>query len=365
LHVRKLKPRRMSDELALEIGIALAQYFDGGPTNEVMARQKHALALARKLPSKPQELAVLWMLYGVSGNWGNYRDEMNFARQFGEACTNAAERQNRTRRHRVLARALHDNGDQRSALKEIDRALTPPLSVPKQLDAYSIDDVAAAMGIRSRILWIIGRADDAMVTAEACLARALAVDHAQSLCWAVAFNLCPVAIWSGDVESANRFTDIAMAHSEKTFQHWNEWAQMYRTALDNPTDPAVSAQLLGRMIPAQKDIFATLWPSFAGEDIKPRAVHHTSWCSAELMRLAAAQVDDAVGLRLLQQADVLAKEQDALAWRLRIATSLAERHLARDERTKARNVLAPVYESFKQGFNSRDLRSAAGILNSI
>jgi len=69
------------------------------------------------------------------------------------------------------------------------------------------------------------------------------------------------------------------------------------------------------------------------------------------MRLAAARVDDAVGLRLLQQADVLAKEQDALAWRLRIATSLAERYLARDERIKARNALAPVYETFKQGFN--------------
>ena len=94
--------------------------------------------------------------------------------------------------------------------------------------------VTAAMGIRSRILWIIGRADDAMVAAEECLARGLAVDHAQSLCWAITFNLCPVAIWSGDTENANRFTAIAMAHSEKTFEHWNEWAKMYRTALDNP-----------------------------------------------------------------------------------------------------------------------------------
>jgi predicted ATPase len=364
-YVLKLQPRRMRDELALEIGIALAQYFDGGPTNDVIARLKRALAVARKLGFKPQELAILWMLYGVSGNWGNYRAEMDFARQFGEACAEAPERQNRTRRHRMLARALHDNGEHRNALREIDRALTPPLSVAKQLDAYSIDDVTAGMGIRSRILWILGRADDAMVVAEECLARGLAVDHAQSLCWAITFNLCPVAIWSGDTEHANRFTAIAMAHSEKTFEHWNEWAKMYRSALDNPHDAAVSAQLLGRMIPAQKDIFATLWPSFADEDIKPRAVRHTSWCSAELIRLAAARVDDAIGLRLLQQADVLAKEQGALAWRLRIATSLGKRYVARDERTKARAMLAPVYETFKQGFNSKDLRSAVQILGSI
>lgn len=364
-HLLQLHPRRVRDELALEIGIALAQYFDGGPTKDVVARLKRGLVLARKLPSKPQELAILWMLYGVSGNWGNYRAEMDFARQFGEACADASERQNRTRRHRMFARALHDNGEHRNALKEIDRALTPPLHVPKQLDAYSIDDVTAAMAIRSRILWIIGRADDAMVAAQECLARGLAVDHAQSLCWAITFNLCPVAIWFGETESANRFTAIAMAHSEKTFEHWNEWAKMYRTALDSPDDTAISAGLLGRMMPAQKDIFATLWPSFAGEDIKPRAVHHASWCSAELIRLAAARVDDAVGLRLLQQAEVLAKEQNALAWRLRIAISLAERHLARDEKTKARSALTPVYETFKQGFDSKDLRRASEILSSI
>ena len=204
-----------------------------------------------------------------------------------------------------------------------------------------------------------------MAMAEECLARGLAVDHAQSLCWAITFNLCPVAIWLGDKDNADRFTAIAMAHSEKTFEHWNEWAKVYRTALDSPHDIAISARLLRRMIPAQKDIFATLWPTFAGEDIKPRAVRHGSWCSAELMRLSAARVDAAVGLRLLQQADLLAKEQDALAWRLRIATNLAERYLARDERTKARDALAPVYETFRQGFNSLDLRAAAQILGSI
>lgn len=363
-HILKVRPRRMRDELALEVAIAHAYFVEFGPTSDVIARLRHALTLARRLRSKPQELTILWLLYGVSDNWGNYRAAMDFARQIGEVGTDAPKHLTRIRLHRILARALHTNGDQRNALKEIDRALTPPFS-DQQLDAYSIDDVTAALAIRSRILWITGRAEDAMAVAEECVARGLAVYHPQSLCWAITSNLCPVAIWSGDTENANRFSAIALAHSEKTFEHWHEWALMYRTALDHPHDTMVSAQLFGRMNPAQKDIFATLWPSFAGEEIKPRAVRYASWCSAELMRLAAARVDVAVGLRLLQQADTLAKEQGALAWRLRIATSLAERYLARNERTKARTVLAPVYETFKQGFNSKDLRSAAQILSSI
>ena len=200
-HVQMVQSHRLGEELALEIGIALAQYFDGGSTKDVLARLKRGLALARKLSCKPQELGILWMLYGVSEIGGlSRRDGLRGTIRRGR--TNTPKSQTRTRRHRMLARALHDNGEQRSALKEIDRALTPPLSVPKHLDAYSIDDVTAAMAIRSRILWIIGRPEDAMMMAEECLARGQAVDHAQSLCWAITFNLCPVAIWSGDWDSA-------------------------------------------------------------------------------------------------------------------------------------------------------------------
>jgi predicted ATPase len=119
------------------------------------------------------------------------------------------------------------------------------------------------------------------------------------------------------------------------------------------------------MIPAQKDIFATLWSVFAGEDIRSRAVRHTSWCSAELMRLASAYLDDVVGMRLLQQADLLAKQQDALGWRLRIASNIAERQLIRGDRAKGRAALGPVYESFKQGFKTKDLRDAADLLGKL
>jgi len=51
-----------------------------------------------------------------------------------------------------------------------------------------------------------------------------------------------------------------------------------------------------------------------------------------------------------------------LSWRLRIATTLARRYLARGEGSKARAALAPVYEEFKQGFQTRDLQLAAELL---
>jgi len=243
--------------------------------------------LARTLGLKPQELNILWMLYGIAGNWGDYRAQMRFAKQFGTASSHVREPRTKVRRDRMLARAYHDIGDQRTAVKEIKRALAAPLlAAPVQLDAYAIEDGTAALAIRSRILWVTGAINDAKTVAEECLARGLALDHAQSICWAITFNLCPIAIWSGDLENARRLTLLAMAHSEQTFDHWNEWAQMYRVLLDQPADAHAANELVRRMIPAQRDIFATLSPVFAGDDIRQRALRRPCWCSPELMRVA-------------------------------------------------------------------------------
>jgi ATP/maltotriose-dependent transcriptional regulator MalT len=326
--------------------------------------------LARTLGLKPQELNILWMLYGIAGNWGDYLAQMRLAKQFGTASSHVREPRAKVRRHRMLARAYHDIGDQRNARKEIERAIPAPLpAAPAQLDAYSIEDGTAALAIRSRILWMTGAIDDAKTVAEECLARGLAADHAQSICWAITFNLCPIAIWSGDLENARRLTSLAMVHSEKTFDHWNEWAQMYRVLLDQPADAHAANELVKRMIPAQQDIFATLSHAFAGDDIGQRAPQRPCWCSPELMRVAVevrpAQEAGETDIRLLHKADRLATRQGALSWRLRIATSLARRYLAQDEELKARAALAPVYEGFKQGFQTRDLQLAAELLAEI
>ncbi len=366
-HLLTWRPRRRQDELAIEIAIGLSRYFSGGPTPHIVDRLKHALALARTLGLKPQELNILWMLYGIAGNWGDYLAQMRFAKQFGTASLHFREPRTKVRRHRMLARAYHDVGDQRTAVKEIGRVIAVPLpAAPAQLDAYSIEDGTAALAIRSRILWVTGAIDDAKTVAEECLARGLAVDHAQSICWAITFNLCPIAIWSGDLKNARRLTSLAMAHSEKTFDHWNEWAHMYCVFLDQPADAHAVTELVRRMIPSQRDIFATLSPVFAGHDIRQRALRRPCWCSPELTRVAVevqpAQTTGETDDRLLRKADLLAMRQGALSWRLRIATTLARRYLARGEGSKARAALAPVYEEFKQGFQTRDLQLAAELL---
>jgi predicted ATPase len=66
-----------------------------------------------------------------------------------------------------------------------------------------------------------------------------------------------------------------------------------------------------------------------------------------------------------QRALALAREQQARLWEVRAATSLA--HLWRDQgrRTEARELLAPVYEWFTEGFDTPVLRDAKALLDQL
>ena len=47
------------------------------------------------------------------------------------------------------------------------------------------------------------------------------------------------------------------------------------------------------------------------------------------------------------------------------ATSLARMRAARDERSEAKSVLAPVYGWFTEGFDTADLKSAKALLDEL
>jgi predicted ATPase len=93
------------------------------------------------------------------------------------------------------------------------------------------------------------------------------------------------------------------------------------------------------------------------------------WCEAELHRLkgellkADGECDQAGACFL--DALAVARHQGAKTWELRAATSLA--CLWRDEgkRIEARDLLAPVYGWFTEGFDTRDLKEAKALLDEL
>jgi predicted ATPase len=61
----------------------------------------------------------------------------------------------------------------------------------------------------------------------------------------------------------------------------------------------------------------------------------------------------------------MARQQYALAWELRTATSLARLRLAQSRHDDAFAVLAPVYDRFTEGFESFDLKAARQLLDQL
>jgi predicted ATPase len=60
-----------------------------------------------------------------------------------------------------------------------------------------------------------------------------------------------------------------------------------------------------------------------------------------------------------------AREQQAKSWELRSATTLAELLATRGQRDAARELLAPVYGWFTEGFGTRDLKAAHRLLECL
>jgi predicted ATPase len=66
-----------------------------------------------------------------------------------------------------------------------------------------------------------------------------------------------------------------------------------------------------------------------------------------------------------QQALEVAHHQQAKSWELRAATSLARLWQHQGKRAEARELLAPVYGWFTEGFDTADLQEAKALLDAL
>src|SRR6516162_5308693 len=91
------------------------------------------------------------------------------------------------------------------------------------------------------------------------------------------------------------------------------------------------------------------------------------WFEAELNRhkgrLLLRQGRIHAAKELYHRALAFAREQQAKLWELRAATNLARLRRDRGQRVKARDLLAPVYGWFTEGFDTPDLKDAKALLN--
>jgi class 3 adenylate cyclase len=181
---------------------------------------------------------------------------------------------------------------------------------------------------------------------------------------------------------------IAMVASYETFKGsregkvFHDWAQLHtraeRAVIDrvraslHQLDITMNRALLPFYMTSAAELIGEYGDIGTAVALLDRAAELVSitgerWCEAEIMRLQArfSAGDPGAAATLLRASLAKAREQGAKLWELRTATSLAKLWGDQGDRTAAREVLAPIYQWFKEGWNTTDMISARAVLEHV
>jgi predicted ATPase len=95
------------------------------------------------------------------------------------------------------------------------------------------------------------------------------------------------------------------------------------------------------------------------------------WCEAEVNRVAgeiglkSPEPDATKAQAYFERALSVARDQQAKSWELRAAMSMAQLWRDQGKRQQARDLLAPVYGWFTEGFDTPDLKEAKPLLDEL
>ena len=121
---------------------------------------------------------------------------------------------------------------------------------------------------------------------------------------------------------------------------------------------------------AELDQFDDAWRCM-GEAVTAVNTTKERWCEAEVSRIAgeialkSPRPDEAKAEAYFERALAVAREQQAKSWELRAAMGLARLWRDQGKRQQARDLLAPVYGWFTEGFDTLDLKEAKALLEQL
>ncbi len=183
-------------------------------------------------------------------------------------------------------------------------------------------------------------------------------------------------LWNRDFAAVERHLALLEEHALlSSSTYWRQYVDVFRLGLLS----AKEQQEDGIQIPIPRqekwdyrhwENFSVLGEGFAPADMLERAKSDSSWwCAPEILRLEAMRLyrDAAESARqeacaLLRQALGIAQNQQALAWELRVATSLLEIAQTSDEVRQAKRLLKEAMSEFTEGLESHDLQRAETLL---
>jgi hypothetical protein len=282
----------------------------------------------------------------------------------------------------------HFLGNQAAAREHFERGFAR--GGPRNLELFGLDYRVRALVTFARVLWLAGSADRAMEMAREAIHEAAQASKPLNVCFALLYT-APVFLWCGDLDSARDGLEKLMAHP-----NWHALPTLHSTGLalegellihlgDTERGTALLSEALESMRAERQSILVARAACGLAEGLtargqleKARAVISEAIANTmdngemlelpELLRVKATILLSTPELPSSEAEDCLAQSLDharhqaAKSWELRTTLTLARARARQGDREQARQLLAPLYERFTEGFETGDLRAAREFL---
>jgi class 3 adenylate cyclase/predicted ATPase len=389
-------------QIELQVSLAVGQMSTKGmsaPETRASFEQARLFVERAEALGDPSDDPLL--LYRVLNGLWNARYvgfDGDAMRQQAAHCLALAEKQHavlpRVMGHRLTGTSLMWTGNIREGRAHLDRAIGLCDHADDALATHIGKDYwVAALADRSACLWILGYPEAATRDGKRALKDARAFGRAAPLMYVLNMTSI-ISVLCGDRAKASAQLDecIALATKQGAMAWRTFGAPLQGNVLALTGKPADAVQMISTGVSAMRSMGARVWIPFD--------LTHLAWAYAELNQLPDAWrcIDEAltemkttkekwfeaeinrfggeIALKLpkpeaakaevfFERALTVARDQDAKSWELRAAMSMARLWRDQGKRNEARDLLAPVYGWFTEGFDTRDLKEAKALLDEL
>jgi len=278
----------------------------------------------------------------------------------------------------------------RSHLEEA-LALYDPISHRALVHQIGFHSHIISQAVLGNVFLCLGYPDRALARGNASIADARSLAHPPSLAVSLALGTELLSLVGDNAALDERAGQLVAVATEQGFPHWHSQGALYRGYAKVKNGDVAEGMLLLRdgssayratgeelglplyihLLAAACEISGQVEEGLALLDEALLIVERTGerWFAAELNRHKGQSLQrqghTEAAERLYRKALSIAREQEAKLWELRAAVSLARLRRDQSRCAEARDLLAPVYGWFTEGFDTSDLKEAKSLLEAL
>jgi predicted ATPase len=396
-------PALRREEIKLQVAVITpllhVKGYAAPETGEAVERARLLIERATALGEPPEDPLLLFtVLYGVwvakyiAGDGDAMRD---LAAQFLTLAEKRAATVPLMLGHRLMGISLVITGDIGEGRTHFDQAIALyDASEHRALATrFGVDARVSILAYRSWALWFLGYPAAALLDSEQVLKDAREIGQATALMHGLCHAPLVHILCGAHATVAAQARELVALAEEKGSAFWRAHGIMHQGhALAVAGDPSNAVRMLvsgitayrstgaKNLIPFHLSCLAKAYAELGQFDEGRRCVGEAmaavettkeKWCEADIHRIAgeiammAPNPDVAKAEEYFERALAVARQQQAKSWELGASISMARLWRDQGKRQQARDLLAPVYGWFTEGFDTLDLKEAKALLDEL